>query len=144
MLDVDTEIFREDLIDILRLKNKADWAERLEGQALNLFKQKYLTSEELKDAYIAVAEIKAGYEIENERFCSIYGATKEDRDRFPELSASLEPGLSNELKDLQLKDVWALHHIILGDKICRHLDTFKEKPFSDFKMTEEDLKNGGK
>lgn len=98
MQDVDMEIFREDLVDILRLKNKADWAERLEGQALNLFKQKYLTSEELKDAFITAAEIKAGYEIENERFCSIYGATKEDRDRFPELSASLEPGLSMNSK----------------------------------------------
>ena len=59
---VNKKEFKEDVLDIMRLRKKADGAEGLKVKALILFQLKLITASQLEDAYVAVARLKARYD----------------------------------------------------------------------------------
>lgn len=127
MTDTGMEIMKEDMIDLLRLKKKAECADFLEDKVLKLFKLSFFYPDELLDAYVAIAKIRAGLEIETHHFCMKYGVTKKDRDGFSEFYDSHAHEIVEEIKAHYKEDIHEVYRAVLGENGCILLRMFSEK-----------------
>lgn len=124
---VNKKQFKEDVVNIMRLRKKSDGAEGLRVKALILFQLKLITANELEDAYVAVARYKARYDCESSRLAEKY----KGNDGLAKLYDSIELEVLEALRDHRHQDIQETYLFVLGKSGCDAFAHYERKDFNE-------------
>ena len=121
---VNKKEFKEDVLDIMRLRKKADGAEGLKVKALILFQ---LTESQLEDAYVAVARLKARYDCKSSQLAEKYKGVE----GLSRLYDSIEVEILEALREHRHQDIQETYLFVLGKSGCDALAHYERKDFEE-------------
>lgn len=123
------ENMKDDLIDLLRLQNKAECCKGLEKRANELFLMHLIDSNELMKAFTEMARIKANYQIEVKRFCDMYCRTKEEQKSFDEAPEEFQKEVAEAVNSYRFNDIKDTFRTVLGERAYSVIKGLKEEDF---------------
>ena len=124
---VNKKEFKEDVLDIMRLRKKADAAEGLKVKALILFQLKLITASQLEDAYVAVARLKARYDCKSSQLAEKYKGVE----GLSRLYDSIEVEILDALREHRHQDIHETYLFVLGKSGCDALAHYERKDFEE-------------
>lgn len=124
---VNKKEFKEDVLDIMRLRKKSDGAEGLKVKALILFQLKLITAGQLEDAYVAVARLKARYDCKSSQLAEKYKGVE----GLSRLYDSIEVEILEALREHRHPDIRETYLFVLGKSGCDALAHYERKDFDD-------------
>lgn len=124
---VNKKEFKEDVLDIMRLRKKSDGAEGLKVKALILFQLKLITAGQLEDTYVAVAKLKARYDCKSSQLAEKYKGVE----GLSRLYDSIEVEILEALREHRHPDIRETYLFVLGKSGCDALAHYERKDFDD-------------
>ena len=124
---VNKKEFKEDVLDIMRLRKKADGAEGLKVKALILFQLKLITAGQLEDTYVAMARLKARYDCKSSQLAEKY----KGNEGLSKLYDSIEVEILEALREHRHQDIRETYLFVLGKSGCDALAHYERKDFDD-------------
>lgn len=125
------EKMKDDLIDLLRLQNKAECCKGLEKRANELFLMRLIDSNELMKAFTEMARIKANYQIEVKRFCDMHCRTKEEQKKFDEAPEEFQKEVAEAVNSYRFNDIKDTFCTVLGERAYSVIKNLKEEGFKN-------------
>lgn len=125
------EKMKDDLIDLFRLRNKAECCKGLEKRANELFLMHFIDSTELMKAFTETGKIKANYQIEVKRFCDMHCATEEEKKKFDEASEEFQKAVSEAVNSYRFNDIKDTFRTVLGERAYNVIKNLKEEDFDN-------------